>query len=232
MTESPANWAAIFGRWSFSGEQITFLGPDMPDPALPLGICVTNIQLTEGRVSCRVKLPESSSEGRILLSYRSPNERYIMAGIGGWKSAYSVGEFIPGLAWVGLALAGRADNLTPGEWYTQTVELRGQKLRVSVNDVPVLRHVFDKRVTTGQVGLFAVGKNRIEFENVTVELQRGTAFVIMQFSEKYHQLYKEVISPVVEASGLSAYHVGEVFGPGLILEDVVQGIVEAQVVIA
>src|SRR3989442_9896063 len=118
MTESPANWAAIFGRWSFSGEQITFLGPDMPDPALPLGICVTNIQLTEGRVSCRVKLPESSSEGRILLSYRSPNERYIMAGVGGWKSAYSVGEFIPGLALGWLFPPGKGHNLPPREGYT------------------------------------------------------------------------------------------------------------------
>jgi hypothetical protein len=98
--------------------------------------------------------------------------------------------------------------------------------------VPVLQHVFDKRVTNGQVGLFAVGRSDIKFENVTVESQAGTAFVIMQFSEMYHQLYAEVICPVVEASGLRAYHVGEVFGPGLILEDIVQGIVEAQVVIA
>jgi hypothetical protein len=59
----------------------------------------------------------------------------------------------------------------PGEWHTQTVELDGQRLRVSVNNVRVLQHVFDKRVISGQVGLFAVGPNRIEFENVTVERQ-------------------------------------------------------------
>jgi hypothetical protein len=98
----------------------------MPEPALPLGICVTNAQLTEGKVSCRVSLPESTLEGRILLSYRSPNERYIMAGIGGWTRAYTIGEFQPGLGWIGLALAGKAANLTPGEWYTQTVDLNGQ----------------------------------------------------------------------------------------------------------
>jgi hypothetical protein len=116
MTEpqNPTNWAAIFGRWSFSGEQVTYLGPDELALALPLGICITNIQLTEGKISCRVKLPESTSEGRVLLGYRSPNERYIMAGVGGWKSAYSIGEFEPGLGWRGLSLAGNAENLNAG----------------------------------------------------------------------------------------------------------------------
>jgi hypothetical protein len=54
----------------------------------------------------------------------------------------------------------------------------------------------------------------------------------MQFSEPYKQLYEEVIKPVVEAFELRAYHVGEVFGPGIILNDIAQGIVEAEVVIA
>jgi len=54
----------------------------------------------------------------------------------------------------------------------------------------------------------------------------------MQFSEPYRQLYEEVIQPVVKTFDLCAYHVGEVFGPGIILNDIAQGIVEAEVVIA
>lgn len=81
--ENQTNWAAIVGRWSFSGQQAIYLGPDPESPAsvIPFGICVTNFQLTEGRISCRVKLPDSGSEGRPLLGYRSPDERYVMAGI-------------------------------------------------------------------------------------------------------------------------------------------------------
>ncbi len=232
--ENPTNWAAIVGRWSFSGQQATYLGPDPESPAsgIPVGICVTNFQLTEGEISCRVKLSDSGSEGRILLGYRSPDERYIMAGIGGWKRAYSVGERDPTLGWRGLAGAGSASNLTPGQWYTQTVELAGQRVRVSVDSVRVLQHVFDRPVTGGQVGLFAVSRNQIEFENLTVERRPGKVFVVMQFSEPYQQLYQEVIRPVVESFDLRAYHVGEVFGPGIILQDIVQGIVESEVVIA
>jgi hypothetical protein len=232
--ENPTNWAAIVGRWSFSGQQATYLGPaiESPESAIPLGICLTNFQLIEGKISCRVKLPDPMSEGRILLGYRSPDERYIMAGIGGWKRACTIGERDPTLGWRGLAVAGSAENLTPSQWYDQTVELNGQRLRVSVDSVRVLQHVLDKPATNGQVGLFAVGRNRIEFDDFTVERRPGKVFVVMEFSEPYQQLYDEVIQPVVKSFKLSAYHVGEVFGPGIILQDIVQGIVESEVVIA
>jgi hypothetical protein len=233
--DKPTNWAAIVGRWSFSGEDASYLGPDddLPDRVPSYGICITNYQLTEGKVSCRVKLDESTSEGRFLIGYRSLDERYIMAGIGGWKRAYTVGEREPTLGWVALAGVGNAVNLTPDQWYTQTVELNGQRLRVSVDNVPVLQYVLDKPLINGQVGLFAVGGGRIEFKNFTVEKNKGKVFVVMQFSETYQQIYQEVIRPVVEGNFcLEAYHGGEVFGPGIILQDIVQGIVESEVVIA
>jgi hypothetical protein len=41
-----------------------------------------------------------------------------------------------------------------------------------------------------------------------------------------------VIQPVAKEFGLYAYHVGEMFGPGMILKDIAQGIIEAKIVIA
>jgi hypothetical protein len=67
---------------------------------------------------------------------------------------------------------------------------------------------------------------------MAVSRLHGKVFVVMQFSELYKQLYSEVIQPVADEFGLEAYHVGEVFGPGVILNDIVQGLVEAKVVIA
>jgi len=95
-----------------------------------------------------------------------------------------------------------------------------------------LRHVFDRPVQGGQIGLFAFGHEPVEFEDFTFERRQGKVFVVMQFSEPYRQLYEEVIQPVTLEFGLNAYHVGEVFGPGVILHDIEQGIVEAEVVIA
>src|SRR5690348_1121591 len=60
------NWAPIFRRWSFDAEKITYLGPDQPEPDQPIGICVANAQLSEGQISCRVKLTEPAQEARTL----------------------------------------------------------------------------------------------------------------------------------------------------------------------
>jgi hypothetical protein len=54
----------------------------------------------------------------------------------------------------------------------------------------------------------------------------------MQFSDPYQTLYADVIQPLIESYKLRAYHAGEVFGPGIILEDITGGIVEARIVIA
>ncbi|HTV57674.1 MAG TPA: hypothetical protein VMJ93_02290 [Verrucomicrobiae bacterium] len=231
IEKTPANWAPIVGRWSFQKGRVTYTGPDEDSP-LAYGICLTDLRLTEGTVSCRVQFTEASAEGRILLGYRSLNERYVMAGLGGWKRAYTVGEYVPSFAWRGLALAGAAENLIPQQWYSQSVEVNGQRLQLSVDTVRVLQHVFDKPATSGQVGLFAFGRSPVEFENFVVRQRPGKVFVVMQFSEPYRQLYEEVIQPVVKTFDLCAYHVGEVFGPGIILNDIAQGIVEAEVVIA
>lgn len=228
------SWAAIIGRWSFDGQRATYLGPDpqLPEAVTPHGICVTNFELTEGEASCRVKLPDFGAEGRLLLGYRTPNERYIMAGVGGWNYAYTVGERDQTFGWRSLAVAGSAYNLTPGQWYEQTVGLNGQRIRVSVNRVRVLQHVFDKPLINGQVGLFAVGRNPIEFESFTVQRRPGKVFVVMEFGEPFQQIYEDVIQPVVKSFDLRAYHVGEVFGPGIILQDIIQGIIKSEVVIA
>jgi hypothetical protein len=95
-----------------------------------------------------------------------------------------------------------------------------------------MEHVLEQPVTSGQVGVFAWGERKVKFADAAISQLPGKVFVVMQFSEPYKQLYSEVIQPVANEFGLEAYHVGEVFGPGVILNDIVQGLVEAKVVIA
>jgi hypothetical protein len=224
------SWAPITGRWSIKPELLRYLGPQQ-DPRYPFGICVTNADLSDGSVSTRVRLSENT-EGRILLGYRSPTERYLMAGLGGWGFAYTIGEFEPAFGWRGLAVAGSSANLSPERPYEVKAAVTGQRISLSVDDVRVLDHVLEKPLTGGQLGLFTWGEQPVEFTSFAVERRPGTVFVVMQFSEPYKQLYEEVIKPVTCAFGFRAYHVGEVFGPGMILHDIAQGIVDAKVIIA
>ena len=132
----------------------------------------------------------------------------------------------------GLAVGGTAENLSSTHWYDIKVTTTGQRISLSVDDVRVLEHVLEKPLTGGQVGLFAWGAQAVEFSSFAFDRRPGTVFVVMQFPEPYNQLYEDVIKPVTAAFGLRTYHAGDVFGPGLILHDVAQGIVDAKVIVA
>ncbi|MBI1894237.1 MAG: hypothetical protein HYS14_09020 [Candidatus Rokubacteria bacterium] len=224
------NWAAVVGRWQIGPEVVQYTGPQ-PQYPHAFGICLTDLELTGGAISVRVRA-STDAEGRILLGHRSPTERYVMAGIGGWNFAYTIGEFEPALGWRALAAAGTTANLSPQEWYQVRVAPTDQRLSLTVGGVRVLDNVLERPLTGGQAGLFAWGHQTVDFADFTADRRPGTVFVVMQFSEPYKQLYQEVIRPVAERFKLAAYHVGEVFGPGLILHDIAQGIVDATVVVA
>jgi hypothetical protein len=116
--------------------------------------------------------------------------------------------------------------------YEIAVRVRGQRLMLEVDGVQVLDYILETPLPQGQLGLFTWGVDKVEFQDPYVRREPGTAFVVMQFSDPYQTLYAGVIKPVIDSYKLHTYHAGEVFGPGIILEDITRGIVEAKVVIA
>jgi len=223
-------WVPIVGRWNVSPAGVTYEGPSPQSPR-PFGICLSDTDLSDGHISANVRV-SAKSEGRLLFGYRSPSERYVMAGVGGWGFAYAIGEFEPAVGWRHLAGAGDQQNLSDQRQYEIRVAISGQRISLTTDGVRVLDRVLDRPLTGGQVGLFAFGEGPVGFSKIQVDQTPGTVFVVMQFSEPYKQLYEEVIRPVAERFKLRAYHVGEVFGPGMILHDIAQGIVDAKIVVA
>ena len=57
-------------------------------------------------------------------------------------------------------------------------------------------------------------------------------FVVMPFCEPFEQIYRDVIRPVCQELDISCGHVGEIFGPGRIINDVYALIAQSRVVIA
>ncbi|HWP56392.1 MAG TPA: hypothetical protein VNL14_00735 [Candidatus Acidoferrales bacterium] len=236
--ERISGWAPIVGHWTFEEPgTATYTGPQ-PQRPIPFGICVSQVRFTEGEVGVTVRLPRAESgvapeaSGRILLGYRSPTDEYLVAGLGGYGFAYTITHFDPARGWRGIALAGSHDNLNPEHRYKLTVRVRGQRLMLEVDGIRVLEHLLEAPLTYGQLGLFAWGNCPVEFSEAVVTKERGTIFVVMQFSGPYEELYTDVIRPVADQFGLRVYHAGEVFGPGIVLEDIVRGIVDAKIVIA
>lgn len=224
------DWAPIVGRWTFENGTIKYIGPQDNVPA-PFGLCISNIRLTEGSVKASVKL-QAETSGRILLSYRSINERYFMAGLAGYDCAYTITKFIPERGWIGVSLAGLEKNLIYDKEYHLETQIVGQRIYLSVDNVRVLEYLPKEPLPDGQVGLFTWGKGEVTFRNVSVIKKPPKIFVVMQFTSPYQQLYSEVIKPVAEEFGFEAYHAGEVYGPGVVLHDISEGIIDAKIIIA
>lgn len=227
-----SNWAPIVGRWMIedgTNGTIRYTGPQ--GDAIPYGLCISNEHLTEGSVKASVIL-QAETSGRILLGYRSINERYFMAGLAGYGYAYTITKFIPERGWIGVSLAGAEENLVYNQEYHLETRIVGQRIYLSVNNVRVLEYILKDPLPDGQVGLFTWGKAVVTFQNISVIKRCPKIFVVMQFTEPYQQLYSEVIRPVAEEFGFETYHAGEVYGPGVILDDISQGIIDAKIIIA
>ena len=56
--------------------------------------------------------------------------------------------------------------------------------------------------------------------------------VVMQFSGQFNELYEDVIQPVCADLGIEAYRASDIYRPGVILQDIIQGLTESHVIIA
>lgn len=225
-------WAPIVGQWTFE-EEVVIYNSSQGGSNFPYGLCTSNVDLTEGFIRASVELSATEeSSGRILLGYRSANERYISIGLGGYGAAYVLSEYEPSYGWKDLLLVGSVDNLLVNDQYEIETRLQGQRLYLTVNKVRIFRYVLEQPLTSSQVGLFGWGNQPVKFSNIAVNKVSGKVFVVMQFSEPYQQLYSEVLQPVAKEFALQAYHAGENFGSGVVLQDIVAGIIEAKIIIA
>ena len=231
---SISGWAPVVGEWSFGGGVATYLSPPPGVDRRPFGIAVSALRLSEGDAAATVRWDRSDSDfaARLLFGYRSPNHEYYTVGLGGYGHAFVVSHYEPTRGWAAVALAGSPQNLLTEHDYQIRVRIRGQRVFFDFNGIQVLDQVLAAPLPEGQLGLFGWGHGGVSFSEITASKSHGKAFVVMKLDGSYDELYREVIVPTAEKFELRAFHAGDMFGPGFILDDIVNSIVESKVVIA
>ena len=166
----------------------------------------------------------------LMLFYNPLNTSFIEAQLGGTVFASLMG-FV-NAQWVPYGQAGLGTQIVEGRKYKVRVTAFGSSISIWVDDVQVIATKLPFPLPRGQAGIWCTSKATIKITDFSVEATPATAFVIMQFSTPYNELFTEVIRPVTEELGLSCIRADESFGPGVIIQDVERQILEAQVVIA
>lgn len=230
-------WKGILGNWEYKDNVLIYkshqdkLAQSFPAAHEPYGICISNEIFDEGSIRFSVE-QTGHAEGKLLLGFKSVKDKYVIAGLGGYGFAYSTATYFPDYGWSAFAVAGIREDIKPNVRYNVEVKLNGQRIRLFVDEVLVIDDKMPDPLPVGQVGFFVWGKEETQFYGIQIKKRKPKVFVIMEFSEKYDNLYNDVIKPVFNEFNLEAYHVGEVFGPGLILNDIHTGIIEAKIVLA
>lgn len=224
-------WAPLAGNWSFDGRSANYLGPE--EKRDPVGLALSADRLRQGSLQVAVRLDRPiEGSGRLVFGYDSSGRNYFSIGIGGYDRAYVLDEFVQGRGWGGLALEGSIRNIREKGDIALRVDLRGQRVRLTVDDVTVIERNLPHPLRGDQVGVFAWGASPVAFSAFTTAASSPRAFVIMQFTEPFNSFFCHVIHPVAKRAGLEAFRATDVYKPGIILEDILRDILESEVIIA
>jgi hypothetical protein len=250
-------WAPILGDFEIREDAIIFHGKELPPrpeaqaeapnpaPAAPnpmLGILVSDQPAGDGTFSAEIEFggplaPLTVAE--LILHYSVETKAQLAAGLGSDGNAYGIRDWTSAAGsgepnrWISLDVLGDRMQLRPGQKYAIEASLRGSRVTLSVDGVNVasalLRRVLPER---GQVGLFCVASSDVIFRNVRIQMVRSKAFVVMQYSSPFNEIYSDVIKQACKDYGLDPVRADEIQGPGMIVRDITEEILHSQVVIA
>jgi len=227
------NFAAIAGKWVFERYSATYITPEIP--STPYGLTLFEDTIKSGAIKAKIKfikIEDKDIAGRVVIGYDPKTKEYYSIGIGGYGYAYVIDKYKEGIGWNALEVAGRNQEIVEGKNYEIEVKIYGQKVILRVNRITIFDFQLPEPLKGSQTGLFAWGSSEINFSDISISSEKPRAFVVMQFTEPYDSLYQEVIKPVCEEMNLSVYRADEVYKPGIILKDIIEGLVESEIIIA
>ena len=231
------DWARLYGIWGKGPDPLTYLGvddtlPHITAPQASYGMILSGVKFDSGKVRTTISLSSDKDSGRILLGYSPRTSRYLTVGLGGGEGeAYDLSEFAPGIGWLRLAGSGQSSDLEIQRPYPVEVRLDGQRIRLQVDGIKVIDHILREPLSREQAGLFAWGIGPVGFGPVEISSDAPSAFVVTEFTGQFNELYEDVIQPVCAELGVAAYRVSDIYRPGVILQDIIQGLTESHVVI-
>ncbi len=215
------------------------------------GVALTPIRMAEGRVAATFTFSDAAprTTGEVVLAHDVNTKYQLTAGINTIAdSMFNIREWVtvspaqaaasgqsasPQPFWRSLDVSGNPANLAIGRPYRIEAWLVGSRVWLIVDGVPVAA------ATLGQpplyprsVGVWCRSLKDVVVSSFEVQTQRPRAFVVMKFAQPFFDVYGEVIKSVCNEFGLDAFHGGEMYGPGIIIRDIIDQISKSQVVIA
>lgn len=236
------NWVPIFGEFLWSKASVSFAGNETKlnqdlsgRPVVPAGLCLSDQRFNEGTITASIRFdtiqPETTAE--IVLYYDMISRDTMTIGIGGNGVLFSARYFEGKTAqWKHLQGGGTKSSLRIDHEYRLSIRLRGSFVTMTLDGVDVISLPMPMQTPLSQVGVFSISSGAVYFDDIVISSDQPKAFIVMQFTPEYNELYSDVIRPVCEQAGLLAFRADDTYSPGVVISDIGKQIQEAKVVIA
>ncbi|NPU99849.1 MAG: hypothetical protein HPY53_00555 [Brevinematales bacterium] len=235
----PKNWIPLVGQWEFSGNKTNLKGTGLTKNLGPLGLCLCNGRLKNGKISCKVTIMTEKDVGKpgqvkVVFGYDSTTKQYYGIGIRAWENAFAFQKFIPKYGHVYLTGDGDKNIIELKKEYLLEVIIKGNKVSLYVDNILILNYILEEPLLGDQIGLFTWEDVEIEISDYKY-FSDDPVFVIMKLGdvEPYFSLYKDVIEPICKDFNLNVVKGDELFSEhGVILTEITNRIDESRFIIA
>jgi hypothetical protein len=226
------NWVATQGNFKVGRETIKFASVGKSQTS---GQIMNDQYFSEGHIIMEVEFAEVDENTSCeIIFYWDPNtSETLSAGIIPGEDFFGIRKQNQGRTIEIIKTGGSRAGLKFKKTYSLELSLKGTEVRLSIDGVEVIVDNFPATLKQSQTGFLCRGNSELTVSKYLVRAKRPKVFMVMQFSEKYTQVYEEVIKEVcIRDFNLEVIKGDEIYGPGLILADVNDYIKEAKVVIA
>ncbi|WP_421215784.1 hypothetical protein [Aeromonas jandaei] len=181
-----------------------------------------------GEISFKIKLDSKETKIQLILNW-GMNPLYIC--FNDDYFSYSLKTFQPQTnQLVPLSQTGSKSNIKENTEYEIRVLCRANQTKYYVNNVEMLS--WNYQVTRSPIAFNVFGTGSAEIYDISVLDDKPKAFVVMQFTEKFNELYDNVIKPVCEQKGLEPIRADDMYSNGLIIHDIIQSIQQSSLIIS
>lgn len=127
-------------------------------------------------------------------------------------------------------IRGNLSTLDFSKFIEFSLQAKGSILTLYMNGIEIT--TLNVSLIESQIELYINSESDVMIKDIVVESQRDKAFVIMQFSSEFNELYENVIKPTCEKYNIECVRADDIYTSTPILSDITESIIKSSMVIA
>lgn len=247
------SWVPIFGNARIADGTITHVPTHVPaDPNAmppadgssgqpPHAVVRSSIEFDQGTITWEAKLGEQDARVQLLLPVEggaanatesatgTKSSGDLSAGLNVLGAPYGFAVFRNGV-WEPDGGTGQGSILPIDQWLPMKLTVRGSNVELYYQGVKVADT--ERTLKRGQITVLLQGNTESSIRDVVVTGEAPTCFAVMQFTDEFDVLYRDVIRPVCESYGYKVVRGDDFYTSSQIMEDVTRSIRSAALIIA